>query len=168
MLRPIFRPAISQDRHLPAGLEVARLVEDVVRRQETLDVDLRDASVAKQGRAVLEGPASFVRRPADVADEGGNARAVPGEHLDGLPAGVDEPVLTKQVARRIADDSQLAEDDEVRAGVGGFADAFGHRRRVLLDSPPRPGSFGPMRSSWRNCNAGFAGMSTEEARMTSQ
>ena len=134
MLIPILTPP-DRDEVVPvgvrAGLEVARLVEDVVGRQQRFEVPAEDRRVAEQRGRVVQRPAGRPAVDLGVADDRVNGVAVGRELGDGLTLAFDEAGLEQQVLGRVAGDRELGEDDELAAGVLGLADAV----PVLFEVP---------------------------------
>ncbi len=115
-------------RSVAPALEVAVLVEDAVVGQVVLAVDAADLAVGEHGGAVVD-----VVRPLREADDGDDPLRLLGDALERL-ADVREDVLAQQqVLGRVADDRQLGEQHELRAGLARLHEALTDHGLVPAD-----------------------------------
>src|SRR5581483_7455056 len=110
--RPDERLAEAEQHELPAGREVAVLVEDAVIREEALRVDGSELPAGAHCAGVDE-----VAVEERAADERGDSVRLGGDALERAARLADERRAEKQVLRGVARDAELREEDEVRAGV---------------------------------------------------
>ncbi len=104
---------------LAGGLEVARLVEDVVGGEEGLGLGEDEGPARDHGDRADEGPALPRAVPVDVAHRDRDlGRELALEAAQGGEAALDEGVLVEEVHRRIAAEGELGEDDELGAAAG--------------------------------------------------
>ena len=107
----------ARRRRLCGRLEVAQLVEDVVRRQQRFVLLEDDLAVARDDRGVVQrlaAPRGVARDAAeDERDVAGHGR----ERVARLERGGDEGLAVEQIARRIAGDGKLGNQDDVGAGA---------------------------------------------------
>jgi hypothetical protein len=89
--------------------EVAVLVEDAVVRQELLPVDPADLTVGAHRARVREVPVEPGR-----ADERDHVRRRAGDLSERLARGAQEPGAKQEILGRVAGDSELGEEDEIR------------------------------------------------------
>ena len=126
--RPDQRLAAAQEDELAPRLEVAVLVEDAVVRKELLVVDRLDLAVHADSARVEE-VAVEMRRP----DECGDPLRLRRDRLERLGRRAQEARPKKQVLGRIAGHGQLGEEDELGAGLSGFAEPLDDARAVAVE-----------------------------------
>jgi hypothetical protein len=116
-------------RQEPPGLE-----EDLVRRQEPLGLHVGDRTPREEERGVRERRVLWqpLGRAGEAPDEAGRPRRSPPRRLaPRLEGGRHEPRVEEEVARRVADEGHLREDDD----VGAVLPRAGLRRHEGVEVP---------------------------------
>ena len=105
------------------GLEVARLVEDVVGGQQHFALLEKNFSVGDERGGIGNGFAGIVHGVADESDEGWQ-RDFFGEADEFLLVSLGERWALDEVLRRVSADAELRKDGEVGAAFLGFGGEF--------------------------------------------
>ena len=118
------------------GLKVPGLIEDVVGRQQRLEMTGEKLASIDERRGVIEPLASLVASPLDVADQDtrltlrGRCRD---DVVQGLEVGVDEPRVIEQILGRVARDGELGQNEELGAVAPRVLEALQHFLLVPVD-----------------------------------
>ena len=100
-------------------LEVAILVEHVVGRQQRLVANGGHLTALEDGGGVAGWPAGVGLVYGGVANDDGRPAAALGQAIERLPVLAEERRLGQQVARRVAAQRQLRQQDQRRTGLVG-------------------------------------------------
>ena len=98
-------------------LEVAQLVEDVVRRQQHLVLLEELLPVLRDDGGVVQRLPAPARVRRDAAEDQGDVAGHLHERFLHLGGGLHEDAAVEEVARRIADHGELGDEDDVGAGA---------------------------------------------------
>ena len=127
----------AQHERAPSRLDVAALVEDVVRRQQTLAIERHAPSPPGGDCGVGDAASGRPRVRDERSEDPGRVARRPRDLRGGALARRDELVSLDEVARRVAADGELRKEDEVGAGGLGAASVLDDLRRVAREVADR-------------------------------
>ncbi len=124
-----------EGRGARGGLEIAGLVEDVVSGEQGLERDVGDLAAFEEGRRIIERLSFGGEVLFHEADQRGDVLDLGRQLAEGGDVLIDERGTVEEVARRVAREAQLGEDDERGAELLGAADVLQDLVDVALDIP---------------------------------
>ena len=96
-------------------LKVSCFVEDIVGWQQTFEVPMRDATLITEGRRIAEAAPDGLIRSGGIADNGCSVGTRGRQTVDGGRTAVDDLGFKQKIFRRVAEDSQFRQHDELGA-----------------------------------------------------